>query len=220
MEALNHYEEIIRFQSGPALVIDRHCQLAGVSTATVSRALNGHPNVREETRLRIERIADEWGYLPSAAARSLSRSKNDIIGFILPQVESGFYASLLAGIDEASRARGYHLITALSHGDHRELHPGIRLLRERRIDGLLLLEPSIDRHDIARVKSAHMPFVLLQRPPVGDLPTVRIDDEGGGYLMGATSSNAVRSVCWWRRGPNTARTPKPLGRISSRFGRE
>ena len=159
-------------------------KLAGVSTATVSRALNGHPNVREETRLRIERIADEWGYLPSAAARSLSRSKNDIIGFILPQVESGFYASLLAGIDEASRARGYHLITALSHGDHRELHPGIRLLRERRIDGLLLLEPSIDRHDIARVKSAHMPFVLLQRPPVGDLPTVRIDDEGGGYLMG------------------------------------
>ena len=80
-------------------------KLAGVSTATVSRALNGHPNVREETRLRIERIADEWGYLPRAAARSLSRSKNDIIGFILPQVESGFYASLLAGIDEASRAR-------------------------------------------------------------------------------------------------------------------
>ena len=115
-------------------------KLAGVSTATVSRALNGHPNVREETRLRIERIADEWGYLPSAAARSLSRSKNDIIGFILPQVESGFYASLLAGIDEASRARGYHLITALSHGDHRELHPGIRLVRERRIDGLLLLD--------------------------------------------------------------------------------
>ena len=129
-------------------------RVAGVSVATVSRALNGATNVLPETRERILQAARELRFTPSGAARSLITRRTDTIGALLPDLHGEYFSELIRGIDQAARARGLHLLLSSSHGDAHEAAAALRAMSGR-VDGLLVMTPHADadflQHKVPRI---------------------------------------------------------------------
>lgn len=80
---------------------------AGVSTATVTRVMSGHPSVRPATRERVQHVISRRGYTPSAIARDLENGQNRTIGIILPEIVNPYFAQLFAAADDEARKNGY-----------------------------------------------------------------------------------------------------------------
>lgn len=82
---------------------------AGVSTATVTRVMAGHPSVRTSTRQRVQQVIDLHGYAPSTVARDLENGRNKTFGIILPEITNPYFAQIFAGADDEARKNGYAL---------------------------------------------------------------------------------------------------------------
>lgn len=156
---------------------------AGVSVATVSRALNGGGKVLPATRERIESIARELRFTPSGAARSLITRRTDTVGALLPDLHGEFFSELIRGIDLAARARGLHLLLSSSHGDAAEAAAALRAMNGR-VDGLIVMTP----HASAEFLSQNLPIdthAILVNTSL-DLPGLSrfvIDNHGGALAM-------------------------------------
>lgn len=156
---------------------------AGVSVATVSRALNDASKVLPETRQRILDAAAALRFVPSGAARSLSLRSTQTIGAMLPDLHGEYFSELIRGIDLAARARGLHLLLSSSHGDADEAAAALRAMNGR-VDGLLLMSPHVDDDFLRGNVPEHIPVVLVNTRLAGrSHPTFRIDNQGGARLM-------------------------------------
>jgi LacI family transcriptional regulator len=136
---------------------------AGVSVVTVSRALNNKPDINETTKESILKIAHDLDYAPHDLARSLITKKTKTIGIIIPNNEDPFYAKIVGGISNEIRERGYSVILCSSHSDADEELRLFRLLRGKRVDGMLIYPAQEDDRYIAELKNIDIPFVLLNR---------------------------------------------------------
>ena len=156
---------------------------AGVSVATVSRALNGAENVTPETRMRVQAVAQALRYTPSSAARSLITRRTHTVGVLLPDLFGEYFSELIRGIDLKARARGLHLMVSSSHGDAREAASVLRAMHGR-VDGLLVMTPHIDSAAIAANLPASLPIVLINtRLPEDGLSSFAVDNHGGAFAM-------------------------------------
>ena len=156
---------------------------AGVSVASVSRALNGHESVTETTRQRILAAAGQLRYVPHAAARSLITRRTDTIGVLLPDLHGEFFSELIRGIDAGARASGRHLLISSSHGSEAEASLALRMLQGR-VDGLIVMSPHADAGVLAANLPAALPTVLLNtRVAPGSYPAFSIDNYGGADAM-------------------------------------
>lgn len=140
------------------------CRKARVSTATVSRVINGSPLVTGDTRDRVLKVIRSLGYRPSHAARTLARNRTDILGVVFPEIASGFFTEVLRGIDDVADEHGYHLMTCFSHGLRDEKEFVGRMLRERRMDALILMNLSTPDAAIREMARHDAPVVLIDRP--------------------------------------------------------
>jgi LacI family transcriptional regulator len=109
----------------------------GLSPATVSRALTGHPYVDDETRRKVVRAAGELGYRPNALARALRVQSTKTIGLIIPDIRNDFYAESASVLQGALEERGYRLILCISKGDPNSDRSYLRTLAEQRVDGIV-----------------------------------------------------------------------------------
>nr|WP_274635623.1 substrate-binding domain-containing protein [Microbacterium bovistercoris] len=135
---------------------------AGVSTATVSRALRGLPQVSEQTRSRIVRLADELGYVPSSSAAGLRSGRTMAISVVVPAVDGWFPASVIEGVDTELRAAGYDMVLFLLGGgpDERErLFHGSAL--RRRGDALLALSIDLTEDEREQLTQIELPSVVV-----------------------------------------------------------
>lgn len=155
------------------------CVALGVSTATVSRVLNNKPGVGAELRKKVLTAVKELNYVPRAAARQLSSAKSDTLGIAFQDLTAGWLLTIFRGI--ISRAAGrYHVITSISVREGDEYEVPSRLLAERRVDGLVWLDPRATPQVIKRMKSQSVPFVVLQRQITDpDINTIAIDSAQG-----------------------------------------
>ncbi|MEO6276510.1 LacI family DNA-binding transcriptional regulator [Roseateles sp.] len=166
----------------PATIKDV-ARAAGVSVATVSRALNGAENVLPDTRQRIVDVARELRYSPSGAARSLITRRTDTIGALLPDLHGEFFSELIRGIDQAARARGLHLLLSSSHDDADEAAAALRAMNGR-VDGLIVMSPHADDDFLSQNLPLSLPAVLLNSGVRA--PTQRVfavDNFGGAREM-------------------------------------
>ena len=156
---------------------------AGVSVATVSRALNGSASVTAQTRRRIAGVAARLRYVPHGAARSLVTRRTQTIGALLPDLFGEFFSELIRGIDLAARARGLQLLVSSSHGDAAEAATALRAMQGR-VDGLLIMSPHVDASFLREHLSVALPAVLMNTP-VADkrYATLNIDNYGGAQAM-------------------------------------
>jgi len=156
---------------------------AGVSVASVSRALNGHDSVTPETRQRIINTAAPLRYTPHSAARSLITRRHATIGFVLPELHGEFFSELIRGVDHAARASRLHLLVSSSHGNATEASAALRAMLGR-VDGLLLMSPHVDADTLANILPGQLPAVLINVPADSQIhSSLRIDNHTGAFTM-------------------------------------
>ena len=156
---------------------------AGVSVATVSRALNGAENVLPGTKARILAAAAELRFSPSGAARSLITRRTDTIGAVLPDLHGEYFSELIRGVDQAARQRGLHLLVSSSHGDAQEAALALRAMHGR-VDGLIVMSPHADAQMLSQNLPGGLPAVLLNSGV--ELPghsNLDVDNRGGALAM-------------------------------------
>jgi DNA-binding LacI/PurR family transcriptional regulator len=156
--------------------IDDVAAAAGVSTATVSRAIRGLPRVSPDTRARILATAKELGYVPSSAASRLASGKTRTIGVLAPYVDRWFFGKAIAGVDQELHGRGYNLSLFNLGG---RSSPRERLFSKamvhKQIDALLLLCMFLRPEEIEDLHAIDMPLVVVGGPVPG-CSNVGIDD--------------------------------------------
>src|ERR1700677_4990437 len=158
-------------------------RLSGVSSATVSRVFSGRVKVSEETRKRVMEAAQQLSYEPSHAARSLARRQINTLGAVFPEIASGFYADVLAGIDEVAAEYGFDVLASFVGKRRNRAELVQTLLRQGRVDGLLLLNLS-NNQDMPLAILDQLPIILLDREVTGShLPVVGMDNVGGAEAM-------------------------------------
>ena len=158
-------------------------RVAGVSYSTVSRALTGSPRVNHETRARIQRVAAEMGYVPSAVARSLVTRRTRTLGVVVTTVTDLFFGEVIHAIEETALARGYAVLLGNSHGEPQREIQAIRVLRERRVDGIIVVSGCSIREGLCAGEKSGVPLVIINnvhREHVGF--SVEVDNALGGRL--------------------------------------
>ena len=162
--------------------MDEVARLAGVSTATVSRALRGLPNVSSATRERVLEAAQSIGYVVSPTASRLASGRTSTIALITPWVNHWFFSNAIEGAERALRAEGFDALLHIF--DSSRAHPRTRLevasLR-RRVDGVIVLGLPLDEEEVARLDDLGLPVVFVGTGAPGQV-TVRLDDEHVGAL--------------------------------------
>lgn len=156
---------------------------AGVSIASVSRALNGTGVVTEQTHRRVQRAAKQLRYTPHQAARSLITRRTRTIGVLLPDIHGEYFSELIRGIDRGARTTGLHLLVSSSHGDADEASLALRAMNGR-VDGVLIMSPHVDADLIERSLPETLPTVLMNTPAhSGRAPAFLTDNYGGARAM-------------------------------------
>ncbi|ADV27129.1 transcriptional regulator, LacI family [Pseudoxanthomonas suwonensis 11-1] len=166
-----------------AITIRDVAREAGVSVATVSRALNGHANVAEPVRRLVHEVAQRLRYSPHGAARSLSSRSTQTIGVVLPDLHGEFFSELIRGIGAGARARRRHMLLSSYHGDREQQAAALRAMRGR-VDGLLVMSPFADQPGFLEENLPPLPTVLVntQQAEVA-WPAFEIDNHAGAVAM-------------------------------------
>jgi DNA-binding LacI/PurR family transcriptional regulator len=165
--------------SRPAVMTDV-ARLAGVSAQTVSRVLNDHPHVAEETRTRVLAAMDKLGYRRNLTARALVTRRTDTIGVIA--FDTGLHgpASTLFSLEQAARERGYHVHVAtvpdLSEAGFTE---AVERLREHSVSGVVVLAPQRAAVRVMAGLPADLPAVAVEGGAAPGITSVVIDQAGG-----------------------------------------
>jgi len=167
-----------------AVTIKDVAREARVSVATVSRALNGHPNVTPQTRQHVVSIATQLRFVPSQAARTLISRRTHTVGALLPDLHGEYFSELIRGIDLAARARGLHLLVSSSHGDAAEAAAALRAMNGR-VDGLLVMSPHVNADFLWGNVPDGLPTVLMNTRVVDDNrhSSFAVDNYGGACAM-------------------------------------
>ena len=161
----------------PATIRDV-AERAEVSVASVSRVLTGAGPVTEATRKKVMEAVEALQYVPHSGARSLSTSRTQTIGVILPDLYGEFFSELIRGMDVGARALGYHLIVSSSHDDAEEASAAIRSMRGR-VDGLIVLSPHLDAANLATSLAGRLPVLLMNGGAGAGRPSIVVDNHGG-----------------------------------------
>ena len=150
--------------------------LAGVSTATVSRCLAGSDRISTETKVRVELAMKELGYTPNAVAASLRRRETKAIIVMVPDISDAFFSVLLRGVEQEAHNAGYSVLIGNTYNDlEREERYAYQVLAKR-ADGLILVTGRLPKFG-GMPKGALPPTVVVSASIKGTrLPTVRIDD--------------------------------------------
>jgi len=155
----------------------------GISASTVSRALSDSPLVNAETKRTILQVAERRGYQRNELARALVVGSSGAVGLVLPDITNPFFSDVARGVGEVADEIGVGVILCNTDGRiDRELHY-IRLMRRKRVDGLLLCSTTVEAPYLDELTQAPFPFILVSRlSGEGDAPFVITDDRAGARL--------------------------------------
>jgi DNA-binding LacI/PurR family transcriptional regulator len=145
------------------VTMDDVAKSAGVALSTVSRALADNPRVSITTRERIQQLAREMGYVPSAIARGLATQRTFSLGVVVRDIVDPFLAELVRLIDMHALELGYSLILSHAGNDERRELAAIYILRQKRVDAIIMPDSSVSDSFLSRVADHGIPVVLLNR---------------------------------------------------------
>jgi LacI family repressor for deo operon, udp, cdd, tsx, nupC, and nupG len=156
-------------------------RLAGVSVATVSRALKQPDKVSPATRDRVMKAVGTTGYVPNAQARIFRRRTSDTVILLVREISNPFYLEIYKGVEAAADEAGYKVLMGDSRGEDRRIANYVEMVRERRADGLILITGRLPR-EFAADPGRLPPIVVACEFLRGiDLPTVGIDNVAAAH---------------------------------------
>lgn len=170
----------------PPLTLKQIGEMAGVSSATVSRVINNHPNVRPSVRARVQQIIAETGYQPNAAARTLAGQRSRIVGLVIPQTAhilftDPYFPRLIQGITHACQLHDYTLSLFLFHAIEDETKLSTRILKRQILDGVIVTATQIGDPLVKEMLGGDIPFVIIGQDRTEGVSFVDADNETGAY---------------------------------------
>jgi LacI family transcriptional regulator len=155
---------------------------AGVSTMTVSRVINESGYISQETRARVNDAIAELGYMPNALARQLRSRRTKTVALVVTDIRNPFFTTIASGVEDTARARGYAVMFCSTYESEVEEAAYVRVLMERRVDGVLLV-PACGAGSSVRLLQEHgMPTIVLDRHVLDvEADEVRADSRAGAY---------------------------------------
>jgi LacI family transcriptional regulator len=145
---------------------------SGVSYATVSRVLTGFEFVKETTRQRVIKAADDLGYVANLHARNLVGGRSHIIGLLVPNLDNGYVGTITQGIDKELARANYDLMLYTSHR-----HPGkesfyVSAIANGLTDGLLLVAPLVPATYLESLREQEYPYILIDQADAAESSSV------------------------------------------------
>jgi LacI family transcriptional regulator len=155
---------------------------ANVSMATVSRVVNGNPNVKPVTRKKVLEVIERLGYRPNAVARGLASKKTTTVGVIIPDISNIFFAELARGIEDIATMYKYNIILSNSDQNHdKELHL-LNTMLGKQVDGLVFMGGNITEELVSEFEKSPVPIVLAGSIEASQtIPSVNIDYQQAAY---------------------------------------
>lgn len=165
---------------GRAPTIDDVARAAGVSTATVSRVLNGGP-VSPATRDQVLEAMRRLGYRRNAHARGLATGSSGTVGVVVPDIAGPLYALMARGIEDVLDPLGMQFFLLTDNRSARLSHAAVLTLLERRVDAMVLIGNQVPGDELLGLVGNDLPLVLVERETEDavDVPTIELDNEGG-----------------------------------------
>ncbi|WML33788.1 LacI family DNA-binding transcriptional regulator [Clostridium sp. OS1-26] len=159
---------------------------AGVSLTTVSRVLNNSGYVKKETKIRVLKAIEELNYTPSAIARSLSKSKTNTIGVLIPEINNQFYGEVIKGISQVADECDLNIILCNTDENIQKELKALKLLKEQRIRGIIIaptsVEDELNSEYLKTIEQLGIPVVLLDgHVKYSDFSGVFVDNIKGAF---------------------------------------
>lgn len=177
-------------------------RLAGVSHQTVSRVLNGHPNVREQTRLRVRAAIAELGYRPNRAARALVTGRSQVIGVVAQNSTLYGPASLLAAFEQAAGAAGFAVnVGSVRSLDRQSIAGVVDRHLDQRVAGLVVIAPVVSAGEAVEQVPDGVPLVTIDGDPRRNTALVTVDQAAGARAATRCLLEAGHSTVWHVSGP-------------------
>ena len=154
---------------------------AGVSTATVSRVLNGSPKVRKQTSERVRRVIAEMNYVPNTSARNLRIGRSEMFGLIVSDIKNPFFPDLIDQFESLATAHDIDVVFTHTNYDSQRLANCVRRLVERNVDGIAVMTSEADEAALQIARQRGIPIVLLNQPALSSKYSNVLVDYMRGY---------------------------------------
>lgn len=178
-------------------------RLAGVSHQTVSRVINGSPNVRPETRRRVIAAMRELGYRPNSVARALVTGRTNTLGVVGFDTTLYGPASTLFGIERAAHEAGYFMIVAsLKALNRTSVAYAVERLRAQGVDGILVIAPHLEAADALGHTPLDVPLVAVEAGPADLVPVVAVNQYSGAVSVTQHLLDLGHETVWHISGPS------------------
>jgi LacI family transcriptional regulator len=156
-------------------------KLSGVAVSTASYALNNSTKVSEETRQKVLAAAKQLNYQKNGLASDLKRTSTNTIALILSDLSGPYYSELIKGVQDVASTNGYDLIACSSIGGAQST--AVKFLREKRVDGVIILAHNIDDETILESSREGFPIVVLDRSVQSEhVVQIEVDNEHGALM--------------------------------------
>ncbi|WNV91811.1 LacI family DNA-binding transcriptional regulator [Umezawaea sp. Da 62-37] len=178
-------------------------RLAGVSHQTVSRVLNGHPNVREQTRNRVRAAISELGYRPNRAAKALVTGRSQVLGVVAQNSTLYGPASLLVAFEHAAAEAGFTVsVGNVSVLDRHSIGRAVEQHLDQRVAGIVVIAPVASANEALEHLPADVPLVTIDGDPSRPAALVTVDQAAGARDATRFLLDAGHSTVWHVSGPN------------------
>jgi DNA-binding LacI/PurR family transcriptional regulator len=147
--------------------INEIAKRAGVSTATVSRTINGSARVSPETAEKVWQLVRSVGYHPSSHAQTLASGKSKIIGLIISDIVNPFFPELVKSFEEITLLNGFDVIVANTGYDQERMALSVRRMLQRKTEGVAVMTSEMDPSLVNQLESQKIPVVFLDTGRVG-----------------------------------------------------
>ena len=177
-------------------------RLAGVSHQTVSRVLNDHPNVKEQTRLRVRAAIAELGYRPNKAARALVTGRSQLIGIVAQNSTLYGPASMLAAFEQAAAEAGFAVsVGSIGRLDRESIAGAVERHLDQRVAGLVVIAPVASADEALDAMPSGVPLVTIDGDPRRAHALVTVDQVAGAYAATQHLLDAGHRTVWHVSGP-------------------
>lgn len=136
-------------------------EMAGVSTAAVSKALNGCSDISDKTKEKILNICKQVGYTPNEIARSLAKGNSNMIGLLIPDISTPIYSEIYKGMDLQAQKYGYSLFLCDTHRNVELEKKYVQTLMEKRVNGIIIAPVSNSVDHISELTRDNIPIVYV-----------------------------------------------------------
>lgn len=157
-----------------------------ITAATVSRALNNNPKIKESTRDLVIKTAESMNYKQNKLALALKSGRSNNIGVIVPRIDSNFFASVIRGIEDELQPQGYQVIICQTHESAKRENENLYTLIDAQVDGIIMSVTDVTSENDAAfryVLEKNVPLIFFDRSRhIDGVSSVTINDFKGGYI--------------------------------------